>query len=188
VGVEARRPAAGPSRLPSVLREWWPFALLIALVVLGLLLLALRLVPPGGGVPAFALVERRPGPPSDAAAPATCELTRRARVICPDGEEGRLAHVVVQPRTGALLRLVVRDRGEVLREVPARLIVSTSPAVVRLSPTWPELQELLAARPPFRPRRYKKLPIERRRPPDVGPLLQATTDSLRIEVEGAPRL
>ncbi len=189
-GLSPRSSTASGSaaRSGSVLGDSWPYILLAILVIAGLLLLGLRQLPMVAGALPFALVERRSGASDDAAAPATCELTRRARVLCPEGEEGRLAHVVVVPRTGALLRLIVRDRSEILREVPARLIASTNPTVVRLTVNWPDLQAMLADRAPFAPRRYSRLQINRRRPPDNGPLLQVTVDSLRIEVEGAPRL
>jgi hypothetical protein len=181
-------PAAQAGASLSVLRQRWPFVLLGGLILLGVLLLGLRWLPLAAGPLPFALVDRRSDDAGDAAAPATCELTRRARVLCPDGEEGRLAHVVVIPRSGALLRLIVRDRSDVLREVPAHLIAGTSPAAVRLVLTWPELQATLDSRPPFSPRRYKRLPIDRSHPRDGAPLIQSTADSLRIEVDGAPRL
>jgi len=107
-------------------------------------------------------------------------------VLCVDGEEGRLAHVAVTPSTGALLRLIVRDRGDTLREIPATLIASISPSVVRLTITWPDLQDLMEQRASFSARRYKKLHVARRRPADDAPLLQASADSLRIEVAGTP--
>jgi hypothetical protein len=86
------------------------------------------------------------------------------------------------------VRLVVRDREEVLREVPAHFIVGTSPTTVRLRPSWPELHQEIEGQQPFSRWRYKRLPIERRRPADDGPLLQATADTLHVEIEGAPHL
>ena len=183
--VDARS-VGGPVRAQPIGSQGWPFVLLAGLIAVGLFLLALRYLPIVGRPLPFAVVERKPSASPDGAAPVTCELARRARVLCLDGEEGRLAHVAVTPSTGALLRLIVRDRGDTLREIPATLIASISPSVVRLTITWPDLQDLMEQRAPFSARRYKKLHVARRRPADDGPLLQASADSLRIEVAGTP--
>jgi len=184
--VDARS-ESGPVRAQPIGSQGWPFVLLAGLIAAGLFLLALRYLPIVGRPLPFAVVERKSSASPDGATPVTCELARRARVLCVDGEEGRLAHVAVTPSTGALLRLIVRDRGDTLREIPATLIASISPSVVRLTITWPDLQDLMEQRAPFSARRYKKLHVARHRPAADAPLLQASADSLRIEVAGTPR-
>ncbi len=192
--VDARGPVSAslsPSPAPAgwLNGDNWALIALLALLLIGPLILLLyallRLLQGVLGnrrkLP-FALMERKPGSDDDAAEPANSELTRDARVLCPDGEIGRLLHVVVVPQSGALLRLIVRDRTGAPREVPARLIESSGPRDVRLAITQPELQALLADQPPYTPRRYVPLSADQARLSRTGVLIAKRTNGLRIEV------
>jgi len=168
----------------------WPLLALGALAAIGLLLLLLLLLLralAGGrrGLP-FALVERQPGEDDDAAPPANIELARDARVLCTDGGAGRLAHVVVAPETGAVLRLVPRDSSKKLRAVPGHLLEAAGPKEVRLSVSRAELKEQLEGQPAFAPRHYSPLVVDEHRSPGDGVRLDVTPDTLRIELTGPP--
>jgi len=168
----------------------WPLLALGALAAIGLLLLLLLLLLralAGGrrGLP-FALIKRQPGEDDDAAPPASIELARDARVMCTDGEAGRLAHVVVAPETGAVLRLVPRDSSKKLRDVPGHLLEAVGPREVRLSVSRAELEDQLEGQPAFAPRRYSPLVVDEHRSPGDGVRMDVTADTLRIEITGPP--
>jgi hypothetical protein len=165
---------------------------LLAVLLVGFALLA-RLRSDERRLP-FALVERRPDIRDGAPPPASYELTRESPVSCADGPIGHLVHVVLVPQTGALRRLIVRDRDNLLSEIPAALMTSAGPSGVSLAPTWTELLALLQGVALFSARRYQALAVGSAPARAPGLLIEETPDALHIAVmtgaetpEGAPQ-